>query len=148
MSLLSITYVSAARQRFSNDEIEKLLAFSRVKNAARDVSGLLLYWDGNFLQYVEGPPELIVEVSATSASIDLHQKKNAYRRNGVREYLVWRTLDRKVDWFRLDGGEYVALEPDAAGVLESREFSGLRLDVPALLAGDLARVLGGLRETR
>lgn len=59
MSLLSVTYVSSARRRFSSDEIEKLLAVARVKNAAHDVTGLLLYWDGNFLQYIEGPPAAV-----------------------------------------------------------------------------------------
>ena len=39
--------------------------------------------------YVEGAPELIVEIAASSASYDLHDKLRAYRRNGVKEYLVW-----------------------------------------------------------
>ena len=38
--------------------------------------------------YLEGAPQLIVEVAASSASYDLHDKKRAYQRNGVREYLV------------------------------------------------------------
>lgn len=32
----------------------------------------------------EGAPELVVEVDASSAAIDLHDKRRAYRRNGVR----------------------------------------------------------------
>src|SRR5688572_14986767 len=39
---------------------------------------------------LEGSPELIVEVAASSVSYDLHQKLGAYRRNGVQEYLVYR----------------------------------------------------------
>src|SRR5438874_11147333 len=31
--------------------------------------------------YVEGPPQLVVEVAASSASYDLHEKLRAYRRN-------------------------------------------------------------------
>ena len=38
-----------------------------------------------------------MEVAASSASHDLHDKLNVYRRNGVREYLVWRTLDERID---------------------------------------------------
>ncbi len=56
--------------------------------------------------YIEGAPELIVEVAATSSSIDPHDKLRAYRRNGVREYVVWRTQERRIDWFELAGGEY------------------------------------------
>ena len=33
--------------------------------------------------YLEGPPELIVEIAASSASYDLHDKLNVYRRNGL-----------------------------------------------------------------
>lgn len=43
--------------------------------------------------YLEGAPELIVEVAASSAAYDLHDKKRAYRRNGVQEYLVWRVYE-------------------------------------------------------
>ena len=66
--------------------------------------------------------------------------------NGVREYLVWRVLDDAFDWFRLVDGQYVLMEPDARGVIESREFPGLRLNVPGLLAGDLATVSASPRK--
>jgi Uma2 family endonuclease len=91
--------------------------------------------------WIEGPPELIVEVSATSASYDLHSKLAAYRRNGVCEYIVWRTLDGAVDWFVLSDDEYKPLPPDPGGVLRSRVFPGLWLDPAALLRDDMARVL-------
>src|SRR5262249_5685877 len=48
--------------------------------------------------YVEGAPELVAEVAASSVSIDLNAKLLVYRRNQVREYLVWRVLDQAVDW--------------------------------------------------
>lgn len=92
--------------------------------------------------YLHGPPELVAEVAASSASYDLHVKKHVYRRTGVQEYLVWRVLDGAVDWFVLEDDEYVALPLDEHGVLASRRFPGLRLDVQALLAGDLRRLLG------
>jgi len=53
---------------------------------------LLPSWAGSSTRieddYVCGPPDLACEVAASSVSIDLHAKKNAYRRNGVKEYLV------------------------------------------------------------
>ena len=87
--------------------------------------------------YLEGPPELVVEVAASTVSMDLHQKLRAYRRNGVREYLVFRVEDAAVDWFELQGGAYVPLAPDANGCVHSRVFPGLCLDVGALLRADL-----------
>jgi Uma2 family endonuclease len=91
--------------------------------------------------YVEGAPELVAEVAASSASYDRHDKMEAYRQNGVLEYLLWRVLDGEIEWFALEAGAYVRLEPDAEGVIHSRAFPGLRLNVPALLAGRLADVL-------
>lgn len=96
--------------------------------------------------YVAGPPELVAEIAASSASYDLHVKKKVYRRNGVREYVVWRVYDRRLDWFVLREGRYEALAPDADGVLRSEVFPGLWLDAAALLRGDLAGVLAVLQE--
>jgi Uma2 family endonuclease len=104
--------------------------------------------DGAYLNddgYLVGAPQLIVEVSASSVSYDLHQKKEAYRANGVAEYVVWRVVDRAIDWFRLQDGEYAIVQPDDAGIVESEQFPGLRLHVTSLLAGDLAAVLSALR---
>lgn len=92
--------------------------------------------------YVEGPPELIVEIAGSSASYDLHDKLKVYRRNGVQEYLVWQVFEKHLDWFQLnEEGEYVPLPPDEGGVIHSQRFSGLRLAIASLLAGDLAAVL-------
>ena len=92
--------------------------------------------------FLAGPPELVVEIAASSVSYDLHQKLHAYRRSGVQEYLVHRVDDRAVDWFVLERGAYVRQEPDADGLLKSRVFPGLWLSPDALLAEDL----GSLRQ--
>ncbi|MBI3359789.1 MAG: Uma2 family endonuclease [Chloroflexi bacterium] len=96
--------------------------------------------------YVEGSPELIVEIAASSAAYDLHDKLDAYRRNGVQEYIVRQVFDEKVDWLELQGGVYVPLAADEQGVIYSRVFPGLRLAVRALLEGDLATVLAELQK--
>ncbi|WP_414644126.1 Uma2 family endonuclease [Allocoleopsis sp.] len=95
--------------------------------------------------YIEGAPELIVEIAASTASYDLHDKKQVYRRNGVQEYLVWRVLDQAFDWFVLQDGIYVSLPIDDDGILRSRVFPGLWLAVNHLLAGNLAQVIAGLK---
>ena len=95
--------------------------------------------------YIEGAPELVVEVAASTVSIDLHDKKRAYRRSGVQEYIVWRTLDEQLDWFVLEEDEYVLLNPDEQGTICSRVFPGLWLAVSALLEGDMKTVLSVLQ---
>lgn len=96
--------------------------------------------------YITGAPELIVEIALTTASYDYHVKRRIYRRNGVREYLIWRVDDGAIDWFSLEEGEYVALPADDAGVIRSKVFPGLWLATKALLAGDLATVLATLQQ--
>jgi Uma2 family endonuclease len=91
--------------------------------------------------YITGAPELVVEIAASSVSYDLHAKKQIYEAKGVQEYIVWRTLERQVDWFVLDQGRYQPLAPDELGILRSREFPGLSLHLPALLRDDIAMVL-------
>jgi hypothetical protein len=90
--------------------------------------------------YIAGAPELLAEVAASSASYDLHDKLNAYRRSGALEYVVWRVLDQAIDWFILREGNYERLAPDAVGIYKSEVFPGLWLDAAALLRGDLTTV--------
>jgi Uma2 family endonuclease len=96
--------------------------------------------------YLEGVPELIVEISGSSASYDLHDKRRAYARNGVPEYLVIQTYERRVDWFVLREGTYESLEGDENGVLRSEQFPGLWLQPAALWKSDLAQLLALLQE--
>lgn len=125
-------------------------------------NGILLLDGGNVLQpdlclwydrpgrldersYFIGAPDLVVEIAASSASIDLHDKLRVYRRNGVQEYLVWDVHSRAVHWWHLVEGDYEPIPPDADGVIESRAFPGLRLPVAALAAGDAQAVLAAGR---
>jgi Uma2 family endonuclease len=96
--------------------------------------------------YVEGAPELIVEVAGSSAAYDLHEKLDTYRRHGVREYVVWQVWDGRIDWFRLEAERYLPQPHDADGVIRSRVFPGLWLDVAAMLKGEMGRVLAVLQQ--
>jgi hypothetical protein len=90
--------------------------------------------------YLHGVPELVAEIAGSSYAIDLNRKKEVYRRAGVREYTVWQTEDDRIDWWRLEGGQWVALEADQDGVLHSDVFNGLALDP--------SRLIGLARESR
>ena len=91
--------------------------------------------------YIEGSPELIVEIAASSAAIDTGSKKQVYRRNGVLEYVIWQSHDNQLEWFGLTDGEYRLLPPEPDGILRSRVFPGLWLAVEALLSNQMAQVL-------
>lgn len=90
--------------------------------------------------YVRGAPELIGEVTASTASYDLHDKLRAFERNRVREYVVWRVEDRVIDWFVLRGNKFRRLGTEAGGIYRSKVLPGLWLDAQALIRGDLQRV--------
>ena len=98
---------------------------------------------------LDGNPELVAEIAVSSAAYDLHEKMAVYQRCLVPEYFVWQVMDSQIHWFALEQGDYVELEPRSDGVIRSRIFPGLWLDIRALLAGDedkVSRVLEkGLR---
>ena len=96
--------------------------------------------------FIEGPPELVAEVASSSVAYDLHQKLDVYRRHGVREYVVWRTVDNAIDWFVLRDGRYDRLSSSEGELYRSETFPGLWLDAAAMLRGDLAGVLKTLGE--
>ena len=93
-----------------------------------------------FTTRAAGAPELVAEIAASSAAIDLHAKLAAYLRNGVREYIVWRVFDRGIDWFVSRKGRFDRLVPKEGGRLESEMLPGLWLDPVALIGGDMPSV--------
>jgi Uma2 family endonuclease len=92
-------------------------------------------------RYLSGAPELVVEVAASSASIDTGTKKQVYRRNGVQEYIIWQSFENKLDWFELVDGEYQPILPDEQGVMRSHIFPGLWLNLNAFLNRNMSLVL-------
>jgi Uma2 family endonuclease len=97
-------------------------------------------------KYASGAPEFVAEVCGSSAAYDLHQKLELYQSAGVREYLAVLIYEQEVRWHQLVNGAYQRLPTPADGVYRSVLFPGLWLNAPALLAGDMARVLATLNE--
>ncbi|WP_459558190.1 Uma2 family endonuclease [Lacunimicrobium album] len=95
-------------------------------------------------RYIHGPPELVVEISVSSQDRDLGSKKNTYERMGVLEYFVWRVDDGEIDYFSLINNQFV-LQTVTSGIIKSRTFGGLWLDVSAALRLDLRGVLKTLQ---
>ena len=62
--MLSLTYFSSATRLLDADELAGLLAHIRPRNAALDVTGMLLYSDGNFVQTLEGPDAAVRSIFA------------------------------------------------------------------------------------
>ena len=95
--------------------------------------------------YIEGAPELIVEIAASSAAIDTGSKKRVYRRSGVLEYMIWQSYENHLEWFELVNGDYQRLLPDLDGIIRSQIFPGLWLAAEALVNNQMVQVLDVLQ---
>ncbi len=96
-------------------------------------------------EIVDGAPELGFEVAASSASIDANAKKDSYLDSGMREYVLWRTISGEINWWKLENGEFVEIEPGEDGILRSEVFPGLWLDPGAMIEENGARVMEALQ---
>jgi Uma2 family endonuclease len=83
--------------------------------------------------YVEGPPDLAIEVlSPSSRRYDLVEKRINYARFGVREYWIVDPIERSATVLELVQGEWIPVRSEE-GVLRSRVLDGFWLRLEWLL---------------
>lgn len=58
-SIYTIAYASSSTYLLSQRDLERLLEEARSKNENSGVTGILLYYDGSFLQILEGPKDQV-----------------------------------------------------------------------------------------
>ena len=129
---------STVRLNLENEPQPDCLLFIQPEHAGR----VRIDEDG----YIEGAPDLVAEIAASSVSYDLGRKLFAYAVNGVREYVVWRVRDRAIDWYVNRAGRFERILPQADGTLRSEVFPGLWLDPEAMIRGDLNTVLAVVQQ--
>lgn len=96
--------------------------------------------------YILGPPEFIAEVASSTASYDLHKKKDDYERYGVREYLVLLIHEKRAVWFGRAEGGFVEMTMGTDGLFRSVVMPGLWLDVAAFFRLDIQAVEAVLQQ--
>lgn len=69
-----IIYTSEAKTKFSPTELQNLLLTSRRNNDRDDITGMLLYEDGTFLQVLEGDDEVVEATYQRIAGDKRHHK--------------------------------------------------------------------------
>ena len=89
-------------------------------------------------KFVHGGIELVVEVAVSSRSIDLHAKRDAYKKAGVIEYCVVSVESRELFWFHFP--DDIRMSPDRKGVVRSNVFPGLWIHTEALLGLDSVKL--------
>jgi Uma2 family endonuclease len=94
--------------------------------------------------YLQGAPELLVEVAHSRRALAMHDKRDDYQRAGVLEYFVVCCEEQEVHWFHFPSSGMI--RPDRQCISRSRVFPGLRLDAAALLGLDSARLMEVLQQ--
>jgi Uma2 family endonuclease len=95
-------------------------------------------------KYVEGAPELVVEIADSSRGIDLGPKLAEYERAGALEYVVFALDPDQVYWHTRQDDRLVRIDPDDDGWFRSKAFPGLWLDPVALFADDGLALIASL----
>jgi hypothetical protein len=112
INLKAILYVSASTHMLSPFEIDHLLRRARERNACEQVTGVLLYSDGNFMQYIEGDAPRLAKIYAVIRDDPWHQGMIELLREPIqkREFSEWSMAFRAVGTFKMSH----PLHPDAA----------------------------------
>ena len=59
MSLCYLVYISSSTRLMEDADLAELLAQARENNARNNITGMLLYKDGGFIQVIEGEDEVV-----------------------------------------------------------------------------------------
>ena len=106
--LFHLVYVSSAARLMNDAELVELLRQCRDNNARRDVTGMLLYKDGNFIQALEGPERAVTELHARIARDPRHRQMITLLQEPTseRDFTGWSMGFRQLD--ALDGSDHEA----------------------------------------
>ena len=87
----AIAYVSAASWNLLDGQVEHIVAESRRLNALNGITGVLLYCDGNFMQYLEGEQDAVIETFARIRASECHYQINELMNQPIleREFGDW-----------------------------------------------------------
>jgi hypothetical protein len=106
-SLISLIYVSRSAESFHEHEIPDLLQQIRIANAKQQITGMLLYIGGSFLQVLEGPPELVDAVFSKLHTDKRHIQLRLIAREPLpdRAFEGWTMMHKTLD--PVEAGELI-----------------------------------------
>lgn len=114
--MIDLIYVSSAVNMMAQDELIEILKKSRENNAKVDVTGMLLYHEGNFMQVLEGEEAAVMALYHKIAQDPRHHMvtRIATRPITKRNFGEWKmgfTNLRDVDPKTLEGFSNYLSEP-------------------------------------
>jgi hypothetical protein len=94
-----VVYISSALELFPDQELEELLKKARSKNRSLNITGMLLYKGGNFMQLLEGPKEAVLPLVETIERDPRHHgfQRLLQQEKDEREFSEWQMGFKKLD---------------------------------------------------
>ena len=106
--LTSVIYASRSTELFHEHEIPDLLKQARLSNARHELTGMLLYIGGSFLQVLEGRPDMVEAVFDTILRDKRHTQLTLIAKEAIpeRAYEGWTMCHKTLD--PVEAGELIA----------------------------------------
>jgi hypothetical protein len=106
-NLIHIIYTSTATSEFALTDMEPMLQSARSSNAARAVTGMLLYSTGSFFQVLEGEEATVTEMFAKIAA----DRRHAAVTKIIQEPIAHRAFgDWSMGYSQIDVAELESIE--------------------------------------
>jgi hypothetical protein len=102
--LSHLVYVSVRKPNCTEEEIEKILASCKKNNIGIDITGVLLYSNTNFVQYIEGEYKEIMSLYDKIKGDDRHKNPVLISSAPItqRSFPSWQMGSRKFDASSVD----------------------------------------------
>jgi hypothetical protein len=137
-SLIQVIYSSFASKHFMEEELPELLTHAREANAARGITGMLVYVNGNFLQVIEGEAAAVDELFATISDDPRHKRVFVI----VREPITQRSFS---DWSM---GFKALLVADVETLIGENDFFDSASCMDAMDAGIVKTIFSSFRQVQ
>lgn len=85
MGLITLVYVSFANKKMTEEELVTILDTARTNNKELDVTGMLLYRDGFFIQALEGEQDIVEPLFAKISQDERHKNILTVYQNSIQE---------------------------------------------------------------
>jgi len=97
--MLSLIYVSSSIKLLNDAELLDILKVSRENNGSKDITGLLLYKSGNFMQALEGPDEIVNALYEKIKADPRHKDVSVISREQItsRQFSKWEMAFTNLD---------------------------------------------------
>jgi hypothetical protein len=97
--MLSLIYVSTSIELLNDTELLDILKVSRVNNTSGEITGMLLYKGGNFMQVLEGPDDAVNGIFEKIKNDPRHKDVSVISREQIqsRQFPSWEMAFQNLD---------------------------------------------------